>query len=415
MKKVLLATTALGVFTAGTALAAGPTVTVGGHADFQAAIADQDGLFESTNAGSAAVVANTRDTRFRQDAEVHFKIDGTADNGIGYGGVLELITNQNGGADDASGDVNTDKSYIYLESGLGRAELGSNASATQALKVDASSFARGTGGIAGDFYKFIDLGGVMNTAGTVRTATGFIVTPDLPSVALPGARQGVDGVNGTAAGTVAAVTEDANKITYYTPRIQGFQGGISYTPDAGDLGNAAADTGEVSGDLEEVWNLGVNYEGEYNNVGIAASIVGEWADKEKEAVGSTVVYDDSQAYEFGLALNYAGFTIGGSWADIEEYGAVAAQNDEGEYWTAGAAYEYGPFAASVTYLDSENGDDAATGNENEFQNLVVGADYQLAPGLVPYVEVSFFDTDDGVSTTIDNDGTLVLLGTGLNF
>lgn len=413
MKKNILATTTLTALISTQAFAEKPTVAIGGHADFQAAMTDQAAQFESTAAGSAATVSNTRDTRFRQDAEIHFKIDGQSDSGIEYGGRIEFIANQNGGADDGSGDVNVDKSYIFLQNNLGRAELGGNASATQALKVGAADLARATGGIAGDFYKFVDLARPINAAGTGRSGVAsWIVTPDLPSVALPGARTGAGGVAGVPG---SGVTEDANKITYYTPRIQGFQGGISYTPDAGDKGNAAADTGEVTSDIEEIWNLGLNYEGEYNNVGIKASAVGEWGDKEQAAVGGTAVLDDSQAYELGLVLSYAGFSVGGSWADIEEFGSAVVNNDEGEFWTAGAAYEYGPFAASVTYLDSESGDRATTATEMEFTNTSVGVDYQLAQGLVPYAEVSFFETDDGVAGNFDNDGTVVILGTGLAF
>ncbi len=51
---------------------------------------------------------------------------------------------------------------------------------------------------------------------------------------------------------------------------------------------------------------------------------------------------------------------------------------------------------------------------NDFDNFVIGADYKLAPGLTPYAEVAFFD-QDAVGTSDDNEGTVVLLGTQLNF
>lgn len=62
---------------------------------------------------------------------------------------------------------------------------------------------------------------------------------------------------------------------------------------------------------------------------------------------------------------------------------------------------------SVTYFSSERGAD-------DYDALVVGADYTLAPGLTPYVDVTFFEADQG-GTTIDNDGAVVLLGTLLSF
>ena len=87
--------------------------------------------------------------------------------------------------------------------------------------------------------------------------------------------------------------------------------------------------------------------------------------------------------------------------------AVGGSSDA-DYWTLGAAYESGPFGLSVTYLDSERAD-------NELQNLVIGADYALAPGLTPYAEVSFFDADVSGTTVGDNEGSVFLLGTTLNF
>ena len=51
---------------------------------------------------------------------------------------------------------------------------------------------------------------------------------------------------------------------------------------------------------------------------------------------------------------------------------------------------------------------------NDFTNFVVGADYKLAAGLTPYIEASFFDYDQG-GTPTDNNGTVVLVGTQLNF
>lgn len=78
-----------------------------------------------------------------------------------------------------------------------------------------------------------------------------------------------------------------------------------------------------------------------------------------------------------------------------------------DFWTLGGAYEWNDAGVSVTYLNSERG-------ANDYESLVIGADYILAPGLVPYAEVSFFEADEGASV-IDNDGTVLILGTLLSF
>lgn len=374
IKKVLLGTTALVALSAGAALAdsQGPAVTVGGFIDFQAGISDQD-IDIDTFLGTAAP---SRDVKFQNDTEIHVSVDGKTDNGLGYGAVVELEADVNSDADGEG--LNADKTYIFLEGGFGRVELGNNTSPTDSMAVDAGSIARATGGIDGDFYDFSALG-------------ASIYTPDLPTAFFKG------------------TGEDATKVTYYTPRFSGFQAGLSYTPDQGDGGTAAGFTGELGTDYEHVINAGLNYTGQFGDIGVAASATGELADNESSAI------EDLEAYALGLSVSYAGFSVAGSYGDWQESLQAAGSSLDGEYWTLGAAYVTGPFGVSVTYLDSEL-------NNVDFQNISVGADYQLAPGLVPYIEVSFFEDDSAVGTTSNgtpvvggNDGTIVLVGTQLNF
>ena len=355
MKKLLLSTTAIvGAAALATSAHAGsPAVSVGGYLDFQAGFADQDSAFETG--------ANSREYKFQNDTEVHIAVEGAADNGLAYGAVIELEADTNADADGEG--LNADKTYLYLESSAGRLELGNNEGAEQGMNISAANIARATGGVDGDFYDFVNLGGVGGT-------TSFIITPELPAAHATG------------------VTEDATKITYYTPRFSGVQLGVSYTPDQGDGGTASGFTGELNGDQENVFGLGLNYTGQYEEVGVDASIVGEFGDAELAGT------EDVSAWGGGLVLSARGFALAGSWHDWGDSGlAVGTTADEQTVWTLGGAYETGPFGVSVTYLNSEASD-------NDFTNLSIGADYQLAPGLVPYVEVSLFDADE-TGTTVD--------------
>jgi outer membrane protein OmpU len=377
MKKLLATTALVGAAFAAPAYAAGPTVTVGGVADFQVGVADQDNAYQTAGTG------NTRDVKFANDTEIHVNAEGQADNGLVYGATVELEADVSGDVDGQGG--NADKTFLYVQGDFGRAEMGSNTDAAAALKVDASTIARATGGINGDFYRFINVAGV----GT----GGYIIRPDLPTAH-----------GGTALGTRGAL-EDANKLTYYSPRFSGVQLGVSYTPDQGDTGTALTASGDDGSDQENVFNLGVNYTGQFNELGVAASATGEFGTNETD----TAANEDLNAYAFGLNLSYRGFSAGGSWGDWQDsaIGGAGVGND-GQYWTLGAAYEQGPAGVSVTYLDSEYAN-------NEFTNLSVGADYQLAPGLVPYVEVNFFDVDPTTAGAVSNDGNVILVGTELTF
>lgn len=386
MKKFLLGTTALfgaASLYAGAALAEGPEVIVGGFIDFQAGIADNDSEYEE-NAGEFS-----RDFKFQNDTEVHIQVRGEMDNGVVYGAVIELEADISGDGDGEG--LNADKTFIFLESQYGRVEMGGNTDAAEALRVDASTFARATGGIDGDFDDFANVNNI-NT--TPVPGAFFIDRPRLPTAFFDDQFAGVDGF---------ANTQDATKITYYTPRWNGLQFGLSYTPDQGDSGSATGFTGENGFDYEDVINLGLQYSGQFDELGVAAAITGEFAENEDADT------EDLEAYNLGLNLTYAGFSVGASYGDWQEsYLAEDGDNGDSDYWTIGAGYEWGPAAFSITYLDSEFDGD-------EFENLSLGADYQLAPGLVPYIEVNFFDADVDESDEPDNDGTVVLIGTQLNF
>lgn len=414
MKKILLATTALGLLAAGAANAAGPVVTVGGSADFQIGNGSQEGLFHHQSSAGVGNGADTsifaREFHTRTDTNVNFKVDAKADNGLGYGAYIELNadTNQN---DTTAANNPARRTYLYVESGFGRVETGATGDAGNALRVDASTFARATGGIGGDFYKYVDLGN-----GAAAAGTNYAILPGLPTaVGLPGEAN------------VGAVATDnhndravANKISYYTPRIQGLQAGVSFTPDQGERGTASGFASANAGGTSflDVWNAGINYQNQYNAIGIAAAATAEWGSA-KDTGTTAATIDDLEAYNLGLNLSYAGFTVGGSWADAPEIGLTKTFNSSMQYWTLGGAYEFGPFGTSVTYFNStvEHGL-AATTPDAEFQNISVGADYKLAPGLMPYVEVSFFEADNNVtdtSTTADNSGTVFIVGTQLTF
>lgn len=373
MKKILLGTTALigaaGLY-AGAANAATPTVTVGGFADFQAGFVSED------------LDAGRRNYLFQNDTEVHFRVDGKADNGLGYGAVIELEADVSADADGEG--FNADKTYLYLQGGWGRVELGANTDAAQALNVDAATFARATGGIDGDWYDFIN---------PVAFGPGYILSPDLPVAHGAATAAGIGGLFGA--------SEDATKITYYTPRFSGFQFGVSFAPDAGNAGTAASFTGDTNGDMENVFNLGLNYTGKFQNIGVAASLTGEFGDSEVATV------EDLAAWTVGLNLSWMGWTVGGSWADWGDSTLPTGSTGDADYWTLGLGYDFGAFGASIGYIDSEYG-------VNDFHNLSIGADYKLAPGLVPYAEVNFFEMDT-TGTALDNDGTVFLLGTQLSF
>lgn len=373
MKKILLGTTTLigaaGLF-AGAALAESPKVTVGGFADFQLGVVSED------------LDSGQRAHAFRSDTELTFGIRGVADNGLSYGGSVNLETDTT--ADSDSQGTNASETQLFVEGTFGRFEMGSAVGAANTMKMDASRIARATGGIDGDFSYFLD-----------TPSTQYIITPDL--------------VLDYGSGTLGDESdENLNKVTYYTPRFSGFQLGVSYIVNNDDRGQTIDRSDDDSGDADNIFVGGLNWEGKFDQVGIVLAATGEHGNAE------ATTEEDLRAWNVGGKLTYMGFSLAGSYGDWgDSLRTSSANTDDSDYWTVGGAYEMGAFGASVTYFASEY-DIASTSIDAEFNNLSVGVDYKMAPGFTPYAEVNFFEFDEATATE-DNDGTVFIAGTQLAF
>jgi hypothetical protein len=369
MKKFLIGTSALigAAMIAGAAQAEDPKVMVGGVIDFQAGFASDD------------LDAAQRGHGFRNDTEITFTVHGKADNGLGYGAVIDLEADVTGDANNEG--LNAAETYVYLDGSFGRFEMGSTFGAAQNLSVEADNIARGTGGIDGDWVFFAN-----------NPGAGFINTPGLA------AELGNTAVFGDES------LSNATKLSYYSPRFSGFQLGASYTPDLDDRGQAVV-RNDVAGTFGDVVDLAANYEGQWGDFGLAAAATALFGEADDVAGGNR---DDLFNWNVGTAVNYMGFNVAGSYGNLDD---LFANNADASYYTLGAGYDFGPFGASVTWIDSTV---EFAGGDNDFDNLVVGADYSLAPGLTPYIEASFFDAD-AAGAAQDNDGNVVIIGTELAF
>lgn len=386
MKKILLGTTGLigAALLSAAANAETPKVTLGGFADFQAGYTSDD------------ADTNLRGTAFRNDNEVSVRVDGKTDGGLGYGAVIDLEA-------DITDEVNNEganaaRTFTYLEGSWGRVEMGGNKSAAESMRVDASSIAVATGGIDGDWTYFVN-----DAAGDLAGSGGFVTTPGLP----------------IEHGSVILLNDEtaynATKVSYYSPKFSGFQVGASYTPDAQGRGQTVTRIENVPGIYAygDVFDLGVSFDHQFDNAwNLGAAFTYETADADTGGGA----FNDIQAWNIGAKLGYMGFAVAASYGDWDDStDLAAAPSNESDYFTLGASYETGPFGLSATWLQSDRELSATT--ENEFENLVIGADYKLAPGLTPYAEVSFYEFDETGSGAgvYDNDGTTFLLGTQVAF
>ena len=365
---------------------AGVKVTVGGSVHSNWAHTQQSKAFQYQNPSqyrSSSAEEKLPNNNIATDAHLRFKIAGIADAGLKYGGWILLNANASWAKKEALGRGEekgiAEQVMTYLEGGYGRIEIGSYTGISNAMKVNAATFASATGGINGDAQYHWNR---RTITGHGRTATEFLQTPNLPTNEL---------------GTVGIKGINATKLNYYTPRFSGFRLGVSYIPDSKTYGSASQAMNVIkSGEgFKDILEAGISYIGEIKNIGIKIAAVGEFG-KSKD-----IKREDLQAWEMGTNISHRGFVIGGSYGSWGKHNMLKANpilSGKTNYWTVGLGCAQGPFTASITHLQSKKMAPQITGENNSrhnnLRNTVLGVDYKIAPGLLSYVEFASFEMDE---------------------
>ncbi len=187
-----------------------------------------------------------------------------------------------------------------------------------------------------------------------------------------------------------AIDGDDNKISYFSPRFNGVQFGVSYTPNTGQEGGAEA----LNNNDADSWSIGGNYVGDFGGASVAISL-GHYS-------ASTDTEDDHTFSNFGLQVDLPS-GIGFDLAVAENDDGDEA-SDAGDYMTASAGVNYtdGPMAISLGHSLT----DADSGVESGVTMLSL--QYMLAPGVTS--RTSLFAAEQG-----DVEGTAFVTGFVLGF
>ena len=91
----------------------------------------------------------------------------------------------------------------------------------------------------------------------------------------------------------------------------------------------------------------------------------------------------------GATVDLFGFKLAGG------IGQSNVGDTRRDFFTAGIAYGFGPVNTSLTYgkIYDANQDFQTVAGVDKASNLVLSADYALAPGLVLAGDISWFDND----------------------
>jgi len=357
MKHSLYATTALcaaATLGAGAAEADGIKLGISGYTN---TLFSAGGLNTTGSRDNPGDDPNYNATGLWADGEIWFDGVYRHDNGIEFGARVEMEIFASSTSEDT-----ISQHFIFVESDYGRVEAGSRYSA--AYQMHYAAPAVGLPINSGWVTVFIPA----NPDSTVAFVT--------PSVS-----------------TYIDYGDKENQITYYTPRIQGFQLGLSYAPSinfSGDGQNFPVEA-DRNTQYSNGFSVGANYVEEFGDWGVALATGYRRSDAPEDVTNAGG--DDYQSVSLGANLSYAGVTIGGSYANafdgqVTVDSGTIVNSTEGQSWDVGIAYGQGPWTIGATYLQTEvEGAPAGTpgfvgsGNDDKLYAASAGIDYVLGPGI----------------------------------
>jgi outer membrane protein OmpU len=365
MKNVLLGTTALvaaGLVASNAHAAQGVQLGLGGYYVAAAgAVFSQD-----DNTGEAG--HNTRSVVFRQDVEVYFKGETTLDNGLTVGATIQLEGQQS--------DDQIDEVWAYFKGGWGQIRFGDDDDAYEQLAYTIPS-ASNVFGVDTPFFEFANnLGGAGNTAQTNTT--------------------------------IHRLSGDATKIIYFSPSFGGFTFAASYAPDrrgedtysgfATANGPGGTSFSNNGGQVQDVVAAAINFEHDFNGVGIVAGVGGGEGQWEQ-----TSPADDQTTWNVRghLIVSFDGFTIGAAGSYLDNY--ATGRVGEVDLWTAGIGATYNWDAWTVGLAWSHGRYDVTSNDDTDTLDVVeLTGRYDLGPGISLDGMIGYNNYENESLSTSDN-------------
>jgi predicted porin len=364
----------------------GLTGYVQGRFRFYGALVSQDG--DSTATGELS------NYDFFDYGRIWIGADGVAENGLRYGARLEIRMPGDGARGDGRGELFFRRAVGYIGTPtLGQLRFGSGTvRAVEQMHVGHIMGTIASGLLDGDQnVVFIGQGGVV--------ASSFFYS--------------------------SSTVNNNSAIGYYTPQFFGFDLGISYAPNDGNLnGICAAGAGgtfvgcdrvssstdvATTARLRNQIDVMLRYRGTFGPVGLAASGGFRTADT-VDAIAPAAGFKRATAGIVGATVTWAGLTVGGittfgpynrGFTALPRSGA-GVTNRNAFSWQLGARYTIGAITVGAAYhelrVEGDTGlgaDGVNTTGKRKERGFGIGASYALAPGLALFAEYLYSKVEEG--------------------
>ena len=198
--------------------------------------------------------------------------------------------------------------------------------------------------------------------------------------------------------TFIVYDEVSHKINYISPRIQGVQFGIGWTPDPTASFDNSSGSG-IQGRADQ------DHDRFPDNVGVAEDLVTFTANYSREEIfditwgisgaymiagGHSVPNTTPTAYNVGFNIGWKGWELGGSWQESRDLMVDGDSLDTDDplddyrvkdsVWAIGFAYGQDQWKVGAAYRSSRRDEDSSRADKTN-QEFEIGATYNLGKGL----------------------------------
>jgi hypothetical protein len=321
--------------------------------------------------------ANNNDLAFVTSASAFLGAENKTKSDLVYGVQVGLFTTTNG---DFPSKDHLGRTYVYFQrDDFGKFEIGTKRGASTSMAIDGDDATAGTGAFNGDWSHYLSLTSYegpnydkyLTNDQNFSDSTRLIIKDN-----------NADSSN----------DEGCRKVTYYTPKYEGFQLGFSFIPDEANRGgNAEKESPFVktgpTGNLKNAIMASVSYEKQIDaKQKLKVALVGEtgrFVRSYQDVLENNKYPNQPVAFAIGAQYDYDKFSIAGSFGDKGrlKYPKQPKLKDS-IFYNIGLGYQCTEkIKTSIAYFHSDN--------RNTVDIFSVGAHYNWLSGVQPYAEFNY--------------------------